>query len=94
MEILVHDRRSDTKRNNSFLGDLADKISTNPGRPMRKLAVELGCSASTVSRSVSDLGLHSYSLKRGQFLTDSMKESRVVKASALVNNLKHERLDS
>ena len=57
---------------------------------MRKLAVELGCSASIVSRSVSDFGLHSYSLKRDQFLTDSMKERRVVKASALINNLKHE----
>ena len=42
----------------------------------KRAAVVVALSADK-SPTVSDLGLHSYSLKRGQFLTDSMKESRM-----------------
>ena len=85
-----HRRRSDSKRNEMFLGRVADKVAENPGKSMRKLASEFSCAPSTISLSISDLGLHSYALKHRHLLTDRVMESRLAKASALLNNLKHD----
>lgn len=84
-------RRSDAVRTEYFVGALQEKISEDPGKSMRQLAMQSGVSRRTVGRAVhEDLGLHSYAFKRGQLLTAQTKESRKIKAAALLNELKHD----
>ena len=47
-----HRRRSDSKRNEMFLGRVADKVAENPGKSMRELASEFSCAPSTISLSI------------------------------------------
>ena len=40
-------------------------------------------------QNTEDLGMKSYATRTGQLLTDAMKETHKVKATALLNNLEH-----
>ena len=85
-----HKRRSDSIRTDDFLGRLSEKISENPGKSITGHSVEANCHRSTISRSLTDLGLKSFRYKSGQLLTDAMMESRLLKASNLLSRLKHD----
>ncbi|UYV80082.1 hypothetical protein LAZ67_18001632 [Cordylochernes scorpioides] len=75
-----HSRRSDR-----------EKIDGNPGKSMRAIAKEMDVGSMTIVRTIhEDLGLKSYALRKGQLLTENMKNNRKGKAAALLNNLKHD----
>ncbi|UYV83285.1 hypothetical protein LAZ67_23000403 [Cordylochernes scorpioides] len=58
---------------------------------MRAIAKEMDVGSMTIVRTIhEDLGLKSYALRKGQLLTENMKNNRKGKAAALLNNLKHD----
>lgn len=60
---------------------------------MRAIAREMGMRMSdrTVRLAVNeDLGLKSYALRKAQLLTKAQVEKRFIRASALLNDMKHE----
>ncbi|UYV63624.1 hypothetical protein LAZ67_2005052 [Cordylochernes scorpioides] len=55
------------------------------------IAKEMDVGSMTIVRTIhEDLGLKSYALRKGQLLTENMKNNRKGKAAALLNNLKHD----
>ncbi|QQP56135.1 Transposable element tcb2 transposase [Caligus rogercresseyi] len=51
----------------------------------------MGCSKQTIANTINkDLGYSSYKKRHRMILTEGTRESRRVKAAALLNNLKHE----
>ncbi|UYV79804.1 hypothetical protein LAZ67_18000702, partial [Cordylochernes scorpioides] len=74
-----------------FVKNVKEKIDGNPGKSMRAIAKEMDVGSMTIVRTIhEDLGLKSYSLRKGQLLTENMKNNRKGKAAALLNNLKHD----
>ncbi|UYV72942.1 hypothetical protein LAZ67_10001239, partial [Cordylochernes scorpioides] len=68
-----------------------EKIDGNPGKSIRAIAKEMDVGSMTIVRTIhEDLGLKSYALRKGQSLTENMKNNRKGKAAALLNNLKHD----
>ncbi|UYV71060.1 IKK1 [Cordylochernes scorpioides] len=86
-----HSRRSDRVRGEEFVKNAKEKIDGNPGKSMRAIAKEMDVGSMTIVRTIhEDLGLKSYALRKGQLLTENMKNNRKGKAAALLNNLKHD----
>ncbi|UYV68049.1 hypothetical protein LAZ67_5002908 [Cordylochernes scorpioides] len=86
-----HSRRSDRVRGEEFVKNVKEKIDGNPGKSMRAIAKEMDVGSMTIVRTIhEDLGLKSYALRKGQLLTENMKNNRKGKAAALLNNLKHD----
>ncbi|UYV63308.1 hypothetical protein LAZ67_2003707 [Cordylochernes scorpioides] len=86
-----HSRRSDRVRGEEFVKNFKEKIDGNPGKSMRAIAKEMDVGSMTIVRTIhDDLGLKSYALRKGQLLTENMKNNRKGKAAALLNNLKHD----
>ncbi|UYV80156.1 hypothetical protein LAZ67_18001842, partial [Cordylochernes scorpioides] len=86
-----HSRRSDRVRDEEFVKNVKEKIDGNPGKSMRAIAKEMDVGSMTIVRTIhEDLGLKSYALRKGQLLTENMKNNRKGKAAALLNNLKHD----
>ncbi|UYV66796.1 hypothetical protein LAZ67_4002874, partial [Cordylochernes scorpioides] len=86
-----HSRRSDWVRGEEFVKNVKEKIDGNPGKSMRAIAKEMDVGSLTIVRTIhEDLGLKSYALRKGQLLTENMKNNRKGKAAALLNNLKHD----
>ncbi|UYV81663.1 ADCY1 [Cordylochernes scorpioides] len=86
-----HSRRSDRVRGEEFVKNVKEKIDGNPGKSMRAIAKEMDVGSMTIIRTIhEDLGLKSYALRKGQLLTENMKNNRKGKAAALLNNLKHD----
>ncbi|UYV75111.1 hypothetical protein LAZ67_12002507 [Cordylochernes scorpioides] len=86
-----HSRRSDRVRGEEFVKNGKEKIDGNPGKSMRAIAKEMDVGSMTIVRTThEDLGLKSYALRKGQLLTENMKNNRKGKAAALLNNLKHD----
>ncbi|UYV82031.1 hypothetical protein LAZ67_21000504 [Cordylochernes scorpioides] len=86
-----HSRRSDRVRGEEFVKNVKEKIDGNPGKSMRAIAKEMDFGSMTIVRTIhEDLGLKSYALRKGQLLTENMKNNRKGKAAALLNNLKHD----
>ncbi|UYV72546.1 hypothetical protein LAZ67_9003640 [Cordylochernes scorpioides] len=86
-----HSRRSDRVRGEGFVKNVKEKIDGNPGKSMRAIAKEMDVGSMTIVRTIhEDLGLKSYALRKGQLLTENMKNNRKGKAAALLNNLKHD----
>ncbi|UYV65933.1 hypothetical protein LAZ67_3005915 [Cordylochernes scorpioides] len=86
-----HSRRSDRVRGEEFVKNVKEKIGGNPGKSMRAIAKEMDVGSMTIVRTIhEDLGLKSYALRKGQLLTENMKNNRKGKAAALLNNLKHD----
>ncbi|UYV61469.1 hypothetical protein LAZ67_1004962, partial [Cordylochernes scorpioides] len=86
-----HSRRSDRVRGEEFVKNVKEKIDGNPGKSMRAIAKEMDVGSMEIVRTIhEDLGLKSYALRKGQLLTENMKNNRKGKAAALLNNLKHD----
>ncbi|UYV72851.1 hypothetical protein LAZ67_10000990 [Cordylochernes scorpioides] len=86
-----HSRRSDRVRGEEFVKNVKEKIDGIPGKSMRAIAKEMDVGSMTIVRTIhEDLGLKSYALRKGQLLTENMKNNRKGKAAALLNNLKHD----
>ncbi|UYV84752.1 hypothetical protein LAZ67_X003316 [Cordylochernes scorpioides] len=86
-----HSRRSDRVRGEEFVKNVKEKIDGNPGKSMRAIAKEMDVGSMTIVRTIhEDLGLKSYALRKGQLLTENIKNNRKGKAAALLNNLKHD----
>ncbi|UYV73832.1 hypothetical protein LAZ67_11001054 [Cordylochernes scorpioides] len=86
-----HSRRSDRVRGEEFVKNVKEKIDGNPGKSMRAIGKEMDVGSMTIVRTIhEDLGLKSYALRKGQLLTENMKNNRKGKAAALLNNLKHD----
>ncbi|UYV75727.1 hypothetical protein LAZ67_13001155, partial [Cordylochernes scorpioides] len=86
-----HSRRSDRVRGEEFVKNVKEKIDGNPGKSMRAIAKEMDVGSITIVRTIhEDLGLKSYALRKGQLLTENMKNNRKGKTAALLNNLKHD----
>ncbi|UYV73144.1 PTPRD [Cordylochernes scorpioides] len=86
-----HSRRSDRVRGEEFVKNVKEKIDGNPGKSMRAIAKEMDVGSMTIVRTIhEDLGLKSYALRKGQLLTENMKNNRKGKAATLLNNLKHD----
>ncbi|UYV78053.1 hypothetical protein LAZ67_15003314 [Cordylochernes scorpioides] len=86
-----HSRRSDRVRGEEFVKNVKEKIDGNPGKSMRAIAKEMDVGSMTIVRTIhEDLGLKSYALRKGQLLTENMKNNRKGKAAALLNSLKHD----
>ena len=84
-----HKRRSDAFQED-MINNIQAMIDENPGRSMRNIATELKISDWSVRRIVKqDIRYKSYSLRRGQFMTEATKEKRCERAQKLVNFFKH-----
>ena len=83
-------RKKHRRRSDAHGDDLVQElVNEDPGRSMRNIAEDLGISKTLVSKIVKeDLRYKSYSLRRGQFMTEKTKETRLMKAKALLNRLK------
>ncbi|UYV75622.1 hypothetical protein LAZ67_13000780 [Cordylochernes scorpioides] len=78
-------------RGEEFVKNVKEKIDGNPGKSMRAIAKEMDVGSMTIVRTIhEDLGLKSYAFRKGQLLTENMKNNRKGKAAALLNNLKHD----
>ena len=86
-----HRKRSDAVRTAKFVTSVPKKVKCDPSVSMSEIAQDLKVSKATIHRTIhQDLNLKSYVIKRRQLLTKATKERRRVKASALINELKHQ----
>ena len=84
-----HRRRSDA-HSQEMVDRVQELINEDPGRSMRKIAEDLEVSEFLIRHIVKeDIRYKSYSLRRGQFMTEATKKTRYEKAAALLNRLKH-----
>lgn len=87
----AHRKRSDAVRTDEFVADVAEKVKGDPSQSMAKVAKDMNVSKATIHRTIHEnLSLKSYVIKRRQLLTEDTKERRKIKASALINELKHQ----
>ncbi|CAO4363115.1 unnamed protein product [Caenorhabditis nigoni] len=69
------------------------RITRNDALSMNKMATSLGIGRRTIQRIVKkDLGLHSYRLRRGQYLSERSKKNRFQKSKKLLAALTARRL--
>lgn len=85
----IHKVRKD-RTSVDMISRIQDMINEDPGRSMRSIARELKMSDSTVRTIVNeDIRYKSYVIRRGQFLSDQLKERRLEKAKKLLSKLKN-----
>ncbi|QQP55120.1 Transposable element tcb2 transposase [Caligus rogercresseyi] len=81
-------------RTDEFVAEVKRKVNEDGNKSYAKLAAEMGCSKQTIANTINkDLGYSSYKKRHRMILTEGTRESRRVKAAALLNNLKHETAD-
>ena len=86
----TYKKRSGAIRTPEFVADIVEIVKENPSKSIRKIAKEMGTSRRTIGRTAKeDLNFKSYKLRRRQLLTQVQKERRKLKASALIDDLKH-----
>jgi hypothetical protein len=79
-----------TVRTDEFIRKVMELVEEDPSRSMRALAVIMKCTDFTIRRCVEEnLRYKSYALRKGQFMTQKTKETRLFKARKLLNALKH-----
>ncbi len=84
-----HNPRSDKKRTPTFIANLNRSIKSNPGTPITELARRRNVSRTTISKAITlDLGYRSYTLRVRHLLTEAQKETRVIRAKALLSDIK------
>lgn len=87
----AHKRRSSAVRTDEFVNAVKDTVDNDGGQSYAKIAADMGCHKSTVCRTVKqDIGYSSYRKSHRMLLTEASKESRRVKAAALLSELKHD----
>ena len=85
-----HKKRTDTIKTPEFVQGVAEVVKEDPTKSMGKIAAEVGASRRTVERVVKDdLNLKCYVLAQRHLLTEDQKERRMLRAAALINDLKH-----
>ena len=78
-------------RDAAFIEEIQATVEANPRKSMRAISREKGVSDRTVRQTIhEDLDLKSFALRKGQYLTETQMERRFVRASALLNDMKHE----
>ncbi|QQP57745.1 Uncharacterized protein FKW44_002833 [Caligus rogercresseyi] len=78
-------------RTDEFVAEVKRKVNEDGNKSYAKLAAEMGCSKQTISNIINkDLGYSSYKTRHRIILTKETRDSRRVKAAALLNNLKYE----
>ena len=83
-------RRSDAIRSPEFVTKVKQRIQDDPSKSMATLAFEMNVNKSTISRTVAkDLNMKSYCLRKRHLLTAALTEQRLIKGTALLNELKH-----
>ena len=86
----THKRRSDAIRSPEFVTKVKQTIQDDPSKSMVALAFEINVNKSTISRTVAkDLNTKSYCLRKRHLLTAALMERRLIKRTALLNELKH-----
>ncbi|QQP37031.1 Transposable element tcb2 transposase [Caligus rogercresseyi] len=76
-------------RTDEFVAEVKRKVNEDGNKSYAKLT--MGCSKLTIANTINkDLGYSSYKKRHRMILTEGTRESRRVKAAALLNNLKHE----
>ena len=85
-----HQQRSDSIRTPEFVQRVQNIIDESPQKSMRSIAKDLNVSEATIRRTChEDLRYKSYVMKRGQFISETTKENRLVRSKRLVSKLKH-----
>ncbi len=85
----IHKRRSGYK-GTALAEDLWELVSMDPSRSMRSMPQEMNISRTTVCKMVSeDLRYRSYAMRKGQFMSESMKTRHLEKAKKLLARMKH-----
>ncbi|QQP55341.1 Transposable element tcb2 transposase, partial [Caligus rogercresseyi] len=78
-------------RTDEFVAKVKRKANEDGNKSYANLAAEMGCSKQTIANTINkNLGYSSYKKRYKMILTEGTRESRRVKAAALLNNLKHE----
>ena len=81
-------RRSDCLRTPDFVEKVQKKVDDDPTKSANKLAEEIGVSASTIRKCLSeDIRYKFYKRRKGQILTQKAQNNRMAKARKLVNKL-------
>ena len=84
-----HNRRSDTIRDREFIMQVQEMVNNDPSKSMRAMARDLDVSEHCIrSCLMEDIRYKSYRMRKGQLLTDKMKENRLKKSTRLLNKLK------
>ena len=74
---------------------IRDRVRRNPRRSMRKMASELGVSRTSVHKIVNrSLGLSSYKRRKVHYLTDTMKQKRLIRSRGLLLRLAERGIDN
>ena len=88
----VHKRRNDAVDvfDPDFVKKLQRRINKNPGRPIRRLAVDLKVDESTIRRYLKEhICYRSHKMCKRQFMTEETKARRIEKAKRLLNEVKN-----
>ena len=81
--------RFDKIRTDDFVKEIKQTVDANPRNSMRSLAKHYKVSEGTIRNVVHEnMGYKSYALKKGQFLSQKMKENRLLKSKLLLNKFK------
>ena len=82
--------RSDSIRTPEFIQHVQNIVDERPHKSMRSIATDLGVSEATIRRTVhQDIRYKSYVMRKGQFMSETTKENRLVRSKRLLNKLKH-----
>jgi hypothetical protein len=85
-----HSKRSDIIRTPEFINEIKENIDDNPRTSMRSLSKKFNVSEKTIRNVVhEDLRYKSYVMRKGQFLSDKTKETRLIRSKRLLNRLKN-----
>ena len=86
----IHKRRSDAIRIPKFVTKVKQRIQDDPFKSIAALAFETNVNKSTISRTVAkDLNMKSNCLRKRHLLTAALMERRLIKGTALLDELKH-----
>lgn len=84
-----HSRRSDAIRDQDFVARVQGMVDNDPSKSMRAIARDLHVSEHCVRNCMmEDIRYKSYKMRKGQLLTEKMKENRLKKSIRLLNKLK------
>ena len=85
-----HSDRSDKKRTPKFLGKIQNMIDNNPSKSIMSIASDIGAFKFLIRLVVHENIKHfSYKMRKGQFLSQDMKDERKDHDAKLINKLKH-----
>ena len=74
----------------NLFGEIKVIIDNNPSKSIRSLACDIGASEFHIRQLVhEDIRYFSYKIKKGQFLSQAMKDKRKDSALKFFNKLKH-----